>query len=259
MDEIAKYNIERWEALVQANALFTRPRLDLNADSARELIDREGRLGDVAGKDVLCLAGGGGKQSEAFALLGANVTVFDLSEAQLQRNLEAAEHYGLTIKTVHGDMRDLSAFEDNSFDIVTNPYSLNFVPDVRLVFAGAARVLRPEGTYYFNCANPFYFGLTEQDWNGEGYTLKRPYVQGAKTQNEDNPWVYDRDQNAPVPPPIEFHHTLSALTSGLTGNGFVIDHIDDHFDPDPEAEPGSWDHFLSIAPPWLTFWTTFRP
>jgi SAM-dependent methyltransferase len=259
MDEIARYNIERWQALVEADAVFTRPRLDLDAASARNLIDWQGRLGDVAGKDLLCLAGGGGKQSEAFALLGANVTVFDLSEAQLQRGLEAAQHYGLTIKTVQGDMRDLSVFEANTFDIIANPYSLNFVPDVHPVFAGVARLLRPEGTYYFNCANPFYSGLTERDWNGEGYMLKRPYVQGAKTQYEDNPWVYDRDRTPSIPPPVEFQHTLSTLVSGLTGNGFVINHIDDHFDNDPEAEPGTWDHLLSIAPPWLTFWTTYRP
>ena len=40
--------------------------------------------------DVLCLAAGGGQQSVAFALLGANVTVFDLSETQLEHDRLAA-------------------------------------------------------------------------------------------------------------------------------------------------------------------------
>ncbi len=56
MDEIAKYNIERWRALVDANALFTRPALNLDPISAHERLDPEGRLGNLAGKDVLCLA-----------------------------------------------------------------------------------------------------------------------------------------------------------------------------------------------------------
>ena len=260
MDEIARYNIERWKALVDANALFTRPRFDLTPDSARQLIDGQGRLGEIAGKDVLCLAGGGGKQSEAFALLGAHVTVFDLSEAQLQRNLDAAQHYGVTIKTVQGDMRDLSVFEDKSLDIVCHLYSLNFVPDVHPVFAGIARILRREGIYTFNCANPFYFGLTERDWNGEGYALKNPYLEGAEIQREDPDWVYDREQHAPIQPSREFCHTLSTLVSGLTANGFVITHISDYagFYPDAEAKPGTWDHFVSVAPPWLTFWTTYQ-
>ncbi len=116
MDEIAKYNRERWQALADADALFTRPNLDLTPASAREFLDAEGMLGEVAGKEVLCLASGGGQQSAAFALLGANVTVYDLSEAQLERDKQAAAHYHIAIKTVQGDMRDLSALLSASFD-----------------------------------------------------------------------------------------------------------------------------------------------
>jgi 2-polyprenyl-3-methyl-5-hydroxy-6-metoxy-1,4-benzoquinol methylase len=85
MDEIAHYNIERWKALTQTNALFTRPYLNLDADAARQKLDPDGHLGEITGKAVLCLAGGGGQQSAAFALLGATVTVVDLSEEQLHR------------------------------------------------------------------------------------------------------------------------------------------------------------------------------
>ena len=65
MDEIAKYNQARWKALVEADALFTRPNLNLDFDSARQVVDSVGKLGEVAGRDVLCLAGGGGRQSAA--------------------------------------------------------------------------------------------------------------------------------------------------------------------------------------------------
>src|SRR5579859_4602835 len=117
MDEIARYNRARWTALVDANALFTRPKSDLTEVSARELVDPDHSLGDLKGKRVLCLAGGGGQQSVAFGLLGAQVTVVDLSDAQLERDREAAAHYSVSIETVQGDMRDLSHFPDDSFDI----------------------------------------------------------------------------------------------------------------------------------------------
>ncbi len=178
MDEIANYNIERWKALTKANAVFTRPYLTLDASSAREKVDPEGRLGEIRGKDILCLAGGGGQQSVAFALLGATVTVVDLSEEQLQRDRDAAAHYHASLKTLQADMRDLSRLGAKTFDIVWQPYSLNFVPDARVVFGHVARVLRADGLYHFNCANPFVSGLGEQDWNGEGYTLKYPYQDG---------------------------------------------------------------------------------
>jgi hypothetical protein len=82
---VAHYNTERWQALVEAGALFTRPWLDLDADSARQRIDPTNLIGEVRDKEVLCLAGGGGQHSAAFALLGARVTVVDLSAGQLER------------------------------------------------------------------------------------------------------------------------------------------------------------------------------
>ncbi|MBZ0296370.1 MAG: class I SAM-dependent methyltransferase [Anaerolineae bacterium] len=134
MDEVARYNIERWAALVKANALFTRPHLDLDADTARQRVDPDGMFGDLSGRDVLLLGGGGGQQSSAFALLGACVTVVDIAQGQLEGDQQAAEHYGLTITTQQGDMRDLSALGDARFDLVYQPYSLNFVPDAHEVF-----------------------------------------------------------------------------------------------------------------------------
>src|SRR5215475_329264 len=129
MDEIARYNRERWRALAAANALYTRPRLDLDKQTARELVDPASAFGDLKGKRVLCLAGGGGRQSAAFGLLGAEVTVVDLSPEQLERDRQMAQHYNLAITLLEGDMRDLSALAQSSFDIVYQPYSLNFVPD----------------------------------------------------------------------------------------------------------------------------------
>lgn len=261
MDEIANYNQARWKALVEANALFTRPRLNLDAASAQNLLDSEGRLGDVAGKDVLCLACGGGQQSAAFAVLGANVTVFDLSEEQLERDIEAARHYKTQIKTVQGDMRNLACFESESFDIVYQPYSLNFVPDAAQVFREVSKVLRKGGLYWFVCANPFLMGMRQDDWNGQGYILKEPYLSGSEITYEDQDWVYDKASCAAIQNPIEYRHTLSELINGLINSGFVIIQVLDKNDINADllAEPASWDHFVAFAPPWLGFLVSYRP
>ena len=68
----------------------------------------------------------------------------------------------------------LSINGEPTFDIVYHAYSLGFVPDARVVFQQVARVTLAGGIYYFNCANPFFLGLSEKDWNGAGYTLKHP-------------------------------------------------------------------------------------
>jgi SAM-dependent methyltransferase len=234
----------------------------LDEDSARSYLDPQGRLGDMTGRNVLCLAGGGGQQSAAFALLGANVTVVDISETQLQRDAEAAGHFNVQIERFQGDMRDLSRFEENLFDIVYHPYSLNFVPDARAVFREVARVLRPKGIYHFMCANPFFIGLGAKDWNGEGYTLKSPYVNGAEITFKDESWVYGGENPArPIRECKEYRHTLGTLINGLIEQSFLILNISEQNlgTSDIEAEPGTSDHFTSVAPPWLLFWAAYRP
>lgn len=263
MDEAARYNQARWQALADADALFTRPKFALDHDSALALVDPEGRYGAIAGKAVLCLAGGGGQQSVAFSLLGALVTVVDLAAAQLVRDREAAAHYGVTLTAIEADMRDLSALGDNTIDIVHQPYALNFVPEVHTVFSEVARVLRPGGHYHLHCANPFFSGIGTRDWNGNGYTLRQPYIDGAETTYVDESWVYDRAAHGgePIPGSREYRHTLSTLVNGLIAEGFLLRHLSDSKDmhPDPDAEPGSWQHLTMIAPPWLAFWSVFRP
>ena len=62
MDEIAEYNRARWNALVEAGIEWSRPFLSLTVESSRALVDEAGFLGDLTGKQVLCLGGGGGQQ-----------------------------------------------------------------------------------------------------------------------------------------------------------------------------------------------------
>ena len=263
MDEVAHYNIARWRALAEANAPFSRPLLELDAASAREFLDPEGLLGELAGQEVLCLAGGGGRQSVAFALLGAQVTVVDLSEVQLARDREAAARYGVAIDLVQADMRDLARLPARAFDLVHQPYALNFVPEAGSVFREVARVLRPGGRYYLQCANPFSLGVGTRDWTGEGYLLRHPYVAGALVTYADEPWVYAASgKGGPaIPAPREYRHTLGTLVNGLVEQGFVLLHVAEFKDmaPDPDATPGSWPHLTAIAPPWLAFWAVYRP
>ncbi len=259
-DRIASYNRERWDALADADALLGRPYLDLDAATAIEKIDPKHRLGDLDGRRVLCLAGGGGRQSVAFAMLGASVTVLDVSSRMLQRDREAAAEHKPTIETMQGDMCDLSLSGPANFDIVWQPYSLNFVPDVRAVFREVPRIIHPGGLYYLMVANPFTTGLGAYDWTGTGYLLKDPYIDGAEINHPDESRVYSREAaGASIQGPKESRHALSTVVNGLCRCGFVLNHVSEHTHDIPDAAPGSWEHFTSIAPPWFDLWTTYHP
>jgi SAM-dependent methyltransferase len=87
--------------------------------------------------------GGAASKGPVLAAAGAAVTVLAASSAQLDRDRLVARREGLQIRTVEGDMADLSAFPDGCFGLVLPPCSNCFVPDVRPVWREAFRVLRP--------------------------------------------------------------------------------------------------------------------
>ena len=262
MDNLTKFNQERWNALAQANVDFSKPFLDLIPETARAVVDQQGVLGNVNRKDVLCLASGGGQQSAAFIVLGANTTILDFSEVQLQRDQQVAEHYGKPVKAVQGDMRDLAMFEDDSFDVVWHAYSIAFIPDINPVFDEVQRVIRPNGLYRIEFHNPFFKGLDEDSWNGEGYVLSRPYIDGAKAEFTAPDWVWT-DENGTetrLAGPDEFNHGLSTVVNGIIQRGFdILGMWEDMKFADKTAEGGTWSHFLAIAPPYLTIWAQYSP
>ena len=114
-------------------------------------------LGDVRGRRVLCLASGGGQQAPVLAAAGADVTVFDLSDGQLEQDRRVAARDGLRLRTVQGDMRDLHVFANDSFDVVFHPISNLYVPDVRPVWTECRRVLARDGMLMASFYNPVLF------------------------------------------------------------------------------------------------------
>lgn len=259
MDEVSAFNQSKWDELVSHGVLYSRPLLNLTPQTAREYLDPFGLMGDVTGEEVLCLASAGGRQTAAFAVLGASVHVLDLSPAMLQGDHKAAARYGVSMDIQQGDMRDLSRYPDASFDRVFQPYSINFIPDPMPVFQEVARVLKPGGFYTLEFHNPFLQGLDEADWDGRGYPVKLPYIDGAEIIEPR--WEFNDEQGNPVKltGPRAFRHTMKTILNALAGLGFILFNLYEEYTKDASAEPGSWDHFLLFAPPWMTGWFVYRP
>ncbi|RME52796.1 MAG: class I SAM-dependent methyltransferase [Caldilineae bacterium] len=261
MDELARFNRDRWNRLVEAGVLYSRPKLDLDEAGAREMVDEAGLLGDVTGQRVLLLGGGGGQQSAAFGILGAQVTVLDLSDRQLEQDRLAADHYGYPITLHQGDMRDLSRFADDSFDLVWQPYSINFVPEVRPVFAEVARVLVRGGLYRVQWANPFTQTLNDGHYDPErGYSMNTPYEDGELDPMAiwgTDAWDVEQPDGSvrKVSGPREFRHTMSTFINTLIDCGFILRRILEHRTWEENPEPGSWEHYKRIAPPYLAVWS----
>ena len=242
-DEITIANRARWEAAVLKKNGFTVPWLDLDRDDILQYAEDQldpvpyhlyqiypaYLLRDVARKDVLCLAAGGGQQSAVFGLLGAHVTVIDFTRGQLDGDITAAKHYGYHVETRRLNMRDLSAIEDASFDFVYQGPSMSWVPSVHEIYRGVSRIIRPGGQYrvdFGNPANHFW------EWDGEFYRVTEPYSER----------VYRYPDGA-----YDFRHYLSDIFNGLVDNGFQIERVEERswIQPDINATPGSWTHEMA--------------
>lgn len=195
-------------------------------------------FGDLAGARVLGLASGGGQQGPVLAAAGAEVTIFDNSPAQLARDREVAERDGLTLDTVQGDMADLAAFADATFDLVFHPVSNCFVPDVNPVWREVFRVLKPGGALLAGMLNPIFYCF---DWDklerGEvDLAYRLPYADVTSLDAE----ALERHRASGEG--LEWSHTLDDQIGGQLAAGFllagfyedrfetgVIDAINDHF------------------------------
>lgn len=262
LDELAQFNKGRWEEIAASQSIYTRPWLDLDSATARQRVDPFAHFGDLTGKRALCLGSGGGQQSAAFALLGAETTVLDLTENQLAGDRLAANHYGLNIRIEQGDMRDLSRFAEDEYDLVYQGYSINFVPDPTVVFAQVTRVLKPDSPYFVQWHNPFIQGVDDESWDGTGYCLKRIYRdEEIPSDNfvEEN-WTFE-DTNGTmqsVAGPREFRHTLSTMINGLVQHGFQIVRCHEETTEEADPVPGSWEHYKAVTAWIINLWTVYR-
>lgn len=176
-------------------------------------------FGNLKDKDVLCLASGGGQQAPILAAAGAHVTSFDLSDVQLEKDQFVAERDALNLRCIQGDMSDLSAFEDASFDLIFHPVSNVFVPELTKVWAECFRVLRPNGALLAGYMNPSFFLFDHDESERDGVIqvkYKLPFREPESLDGEGLKKLQESDRA------LEFSHSLESQIGGQLKAGFLL-------------------------------------
>jgi len=183
----------------------------------------------LSGCKVLALASGGGQQAPLLAAAGAEVTLLDASDRQIETDLAVCAREGLKISAVRGDMRDLSCFSEESFDLIIHPVSNLFVDDVKRVWRESARVLKSGGLLLAGFANPifFMFDAFEMEKGKLIPAHKIPYSPfNDDARSETERFLREGDT-------LEWGHSLEDQIGGQCDAGFAITGMyEDWDDPD---------------------------
>ncbi|MYL57594.1 methyltransferase domain-containing protein [Virgibacillus halodenitrificans] len=227
--DVTKHNSDAWDKKVDEGSRYTQQvssetikrskagQWEISVTTEKS-VPRDWFPEVLEGLKVLCLASGGGQQAPVLAAAGAEVTVTDISKKQLEKDEMVARRDGLSLRTVQGDMSDLSDFEDEYFDIVVNPVSNLFVKDVKPVWKEVSRVLKNKGILIAGFTNPLLWIFDDNQERKGIFDVKHSipsstldYLPKDEVQN------YIKSNNT-----IEYAHTLEDQIQGQIDAGFVI-------------------------------------
>jgi SAM-dependent methyltransferase len=238
------HNRKAWDALVRSRDRFARPAADKDFANPLAAVDGAGWLGtSIASKRLLCLASGGGRQSALYAAAGAEVTVVDISGEMLSLDRQVAAERGLPIRAIEASMDDLSVLAPASFDIVIQPVSTCYVPNVIEVYRQVARVLVAGGIYVSQHKQPASLQAAI-DPASRGYELVEPYYRRGPLQPVSG--SPHREVGT-----LEFLHRWEELVGGLCRAGFVVEDLLEPMHADENAEIGSFAHRSRYAAPYV--------
>ena len=178
-----------------------------------------GWFGDMKGKRVLGLASGGGQQMPIFAALGAECTVLDYSESQLESERMVAAREGYDIRVIRADMTQPLPFEDGAFDLIFHPVSNCYVREIEGIWRECARVLAEGGVLLAGFSNSFVYAL-----DSEEKTLVNTLPFDPVANPDQMKQLADEDGG------VQFSHTIEEQIGGQLRAGFTVTDLYEDYD-----------------------------
>ncbi len=128
----------------------------LKADPSKKVSFYLDEVGNVKGKRILNLLGSKGNKAVCFALLGADVTVVDLSSDNKRYAMELAEAAGVPLTYIVKDVLELQNEELSTFDIVILEMGvLHYFVDLHPLFNKVSTLLKETGVFIVRDYHPF--------------------------------------------------------------------------------------------------------
>lgn len=245
-------NRKTWNHLADSGSLFAKVATDEECRNPLKVLDGRGWLPEsVAGMDVLCLASGGGWQSVLYAVAGANVTVVDLSDSMLQLDQRESDRRKLNIKTIQASMDDLRDLDSQTFDIVHQPVSTCYIPDLVPMYAEIARVLRDDGIYISQHKQPVSLQISHRN-------ERHQFVIGVEYFHR-GPLPVQIDKSYRESGATEYLHRLEDLIGGLARSSMILEDLREPVRANYKADVNHYGYRGRFVPPYLRMKARRRP
>lgn len=242
-DAYQRVNRAAWNRLSEGSP-FAHVATDEECRDPLGTLDSRGWLPkSVQGLEVLCLAAGGGWQSILYAIAGARVTVVDISPGMLRLDEREADRRGLSVRTVEASMDDLSLLPDAAFDIVHQPVSTCYIPDIAAVYREIARVSRDGGLYISQHKQPASLQISHRDVR-DRYVIGLEYYRTGPLPAVDDTSYREGGTT-------EYLHRWDQLVGDLCRAGFVLEDLREPRRANLQAPPGHFGHRGRYVPPYV--------
>jgi len=195
------------------------------------------------GVKVANVCGSCGKKAIPLALLGADVTVFDISEENKRYALETADAAGVRIEFVACDIleMDLPKYE-GCFDVAFMEGGiLHYFHDINQFMKIISAILKQSGKMICSDFHPFTKIMDALDLE----TPEMSYFSKEIYEGEmAHARFYEDEIRARIPKCSYRKYTISEIINSMIDNGFVLKRFDEHPSWENEKLPGE---FTAIA------------
>jgi 2-polyprenyl-3-methyl-5-hydroxy-6-metoxy-1,4-benzoquinol methylase len=192
-------------------------------------------FGDVTGVKIAVICGSCGAKAVPLAMLGASVTVFDLSKENARYATETAEASGVKINYVVGDVLgvDMSVY-GGYFDIVFMEGGiLHYFHDLKRFMDVMYGLLKNGGRMLCSDFHPIHRLIDVLELNGQKeklFDISGSDYFDSEIRDGEMPHAkfYDDEKRRDFPKCSVRGYTLSDIINAAVGSRFVIAGFDEH-------------------------------
>ncbi|MDI6808816.1 MAG: class I SAM-dependent methyltransferase [Candidatus Eisenbacteria bacterium] len=185
----------------------------------------------IKGKAVAHLCCNNGIELLAMKNLGADECIgFDISDLAIQEARERAERCHIDCQYIRSDVYEIGPEFGNRFDVIyVSSGGLGWLPDLKLVFAKAAAMLRKNGQIFIHEIHPFSEMLPFDDTEGPDILrIVEPYFKTGPYVDYGGLDYVGRTEYASTKPQYWFVHKLSDILVALVDNRISVEHFSEY-------------------------------